>query len=132
MLSDQERSILLEELAKRPQRPLEVFTHEATARTLSCGDEVTVRLRVVGSEIQEIGWSGHGCTVSMAATAALSGLAPMSVPEFPKLQERYTASVNGGAALDDDLEPFAGIGRFPLRAQCSTLAWRALAAALEP
>lgn len=122
--------MLLEELARRPQRQLEVFTHEATERTLSCGDEVTIRVRVVGSDIQEIGWSGHGCTVSMAATAALSGLAPLPLPEFPKLQGAYVASVNGGEALDDDLEPFAGIGRFPLRAQCSTLAWRALAAAL--
>ncbi len=123
--------MLLEELAKRPQHPLEVFTHEATERTLSCGDEVTIRVRVVDSEIQEIGWSGHGCTVSMAATAALSALAPMSLPEFSNLHERYTTSVTGGAPLDDYLEPFASIGRFPLRAQCSTLAWRALAAALE-
>lgn len=130
MLSDSERSMLLEQLARVVPEPLESFTHEATARTASCGDEVTMRARVVAGQMQVISWHGHGCTVSMAATAALAGLAPLDVPAFGTLHVSYAASVHGGPALDGDLEAFAGIGRFPLRAQCATLAWRALASAL--
>lgn len=135
MLSDSERSMLLEQLARTPPAPLEGFTHEASARTPSCGDEVTVRATVHASVVQAIWWSGHGCTVSMAASAALAQLAPLKLPELRALHARYVDSVNGGPALDgdpafDDLQAFAGIGRFPLRAQCATLAWRALADAL--
>jgi nitrogen fixation NifU-like protein len=136
MLSDSERSMLLEQLARTPHSQLETFTHEGFARTPSCGDEITVRVTVEGLEIQELGWVGHGCTVSMAAAAALSGRAPIAIPEFPRLLAAYTASVNGGRGPDGedgdggDLEAFAGIGRFPLRAQCATLAWRALENAL--
>jgi NifU-like protein involved in Fe-S cluster formation len=36
----------------------------------------------------------------------------------------------GGEPVDGDLEAFAGIGRFPLRARCATLAWRAAQTAL--
>lgn len=130
LLSDAERSMLLEQLAREPGELAETFTHEATLTSPACGDEVTVRLTVVAGQIQEISWRGHGCTVSMAATAAMAALAPLSVPAFGTLQARYTAAVNGQGELEGDLEPFAGIGRFPLRAQCATLGWRALAAAL--
>ena len=59
-----------------------------------------------------------------------SALPLTDTPAFRALLVAYTASVNGGAPLQGDLEPFAGIGRFPLRAQCATLAWRALELAL--
>lgn len=122
--------MLLEELARAPQSLSSNFTHEGSLRSLACGDELTVRAVVQGSVIQQISGSGHGCTVSMAALAALRGMAPLTLAEFSRLQEHYTAAVNGAGALDGDLEAFAGIGRFPLRAQCATLAWRALAGAL--
>jgi nitrogen fixation NifU-like protein len=130
ILSDAERSMLIEELARTPRALLETHTHEGFARTASCGDEVTIRARVAGTEIQELGWNGHGCTVSMAATAALARLAPIAVSEFRAHFARYVESVNGTAPLEGDLEAFAGIGRFPLRGQCATLAWRALSEAL--
>lgn len=130
MLTDAERSMLLEQLARAPRQLAETFTHEATLRTPSCGDEVTVRATVRGDQMKEISATGHGCTVSMAAMSALCDIAPLSVPSFGELLARYTAAVNGSGELEGDLEAFAGIGRFPLRAQCATLAWRALEQAL--
>lgn len=130
MLTDAERSMLLEQLAREPRALAETYTHEATLRTPACGDEITVRVTVDAGQMQEISWRGHGCTVSMAAAAAMAALAPVEVPAFGTLLARYTAAVNGQGELEGDLEPFAGIGRFPLRAQCATLGWRALADAL--
>ena len=131
MLSDSERSMLLEQLARTPHQLAESFTHEGFARSPACGDEITVRATVVGDQMKEITWQGHGCTVSMAAMAALASLAPLSVPSFGELRGRYVAAVDGQGELEGDLEPFVGIGRFPLRAQCATLGWRALAEALD-
>jgi nitrogen fixation protein NifU and related proteins len=134
MLSDNERSMLLEQLARTPHALAETYTHEGHARTPSCGDEVTVRATVVGPYLQHLSWEGHGCTVSMAAAEALAGLAPIDLVSYRELADRYAASLKADAAPVDyaDLELFAGIGRFPLRGQCATLAWRALAEALAP
>jgi nitrogen fixation protein NifU and related proteins len=105
---------------------------------------------VNGDHLTEITWDGHGCTVSMAAAAALANLAPLSIASFRKVFAVYGAAVNVGArgrasvdpsplvalqTLADserfaDLEAFAGIGRFPLRATCATIAWEAAAQAL--
>lgn len=157
VLTDAERSMLLEDLARTSHELSETYTHEGFARSPACGDEVTVRLTLVStraptlettpepdraptlsldsSEIHDVSFAVHGCTVSRAATTALAGLPPMSVPAFRAMYERYSAAVNGVGLIDGvgegDLEPFAGIGRFPLRAQCATLAWRALAAAID-
>jgi nitrogen fixation protein NifU and related proteins len=132
MLSDSERSMLLEELARRPHALSDSFTHEAHLVSPTCGDEVTIHLTLSPTfVIQELSWSGHGCTVSMAGAAALSATFAPEVPELRKLYAEYEASVNGGAALDGDLEAFAGIGRFPLRAGCATLAWRAALQAID-
>lgn len=120
MLSDAERAQLLGELARarHGEGLAETYTGEASEFSASCGDTITVRVGRDGFT-----WAGNGCTVSMAAASALAGVSPR---DFPTLVEPYFASIVPGApALDGNLEPFAGIGRFPLRARCATLAWRA-------
>ena len=136
MLSDSERSLLLEELARRPRGLADSFTHSFSLTTPACGDTVTVRLTLdPRGQMKELSWDGHGCTVSMAASAAMCALPLTDVPSFGMLHGAYTDSVGGGAVLEGDvlgdLEAFAGIGRFPLRAQCATLPWRALASAID-
>ena len=99
------------------------YSGESTQVSASCGDTVTVR--VGGGRFS---WDGHGCAVSMAAASAIGAL---SVEEFIRLEPGYLAAVDGDGELTGDLEPFAGIGRFPLRGRCATLAWRAARAALD-
>jgi nitrogen fixation NifU-like protein len=99
------------------------FTGEASEISPVCGDAVTVRVGPGG-----FSWEGNGCAVSMAAASALG---QTSVERFRAIADDYLASVlPGGDAVDGDLEAFAGIGRFPLRTRCATLAWRAAARAL--
>jgi nitrogen fixation NifU-like protein len=101
------------------------FEGEASEISPSCGDTVTVR--VTG---ERFSWQGNGCTVSMAAASALG---ECSVSEFRMIADDYLASVlPGGAPIEfHELAAFAGIGRFPLRGRCATLAWRAAQAALR-
>ena len=62
-------------------------------------------------------------STSMAAASALGAT---SVADFERLFDAYLASVApDGVPVEGDLEAFAGVGRFPLRARCATLAWRA-------
>ena len=112
------RQLLIEELHRaRHGYGLAVeFAGEGSEFSPSCGDAVTVRVGPHG-----FSWEGNGCAVSMAAASALGAT---SVDD-------YLASVAPGApVVPGELEPFAGIGRFPLRARCATLAWRAARTAL--
>jgi nitrogen fixation protein NifU and related proteins len=140
--------MLLDELARTPHALGDGA--RGFARSPFCGDEVTVAVTVSGDRLTEITWDGHGCTVSMAAAAALANLAPLSIASFRKVFAVYGAAVSVGArgrasvdpsplvalqTLADnerfaDLEAFAGIGRYPLRATCATIAWEAAAQAL--
>ncbi len=136
-LPDTERAALIEELAKsRSGFGLSGDGVSAHRRSPTCGDEFTVELTVADRAISSLHWEGHGCVVSTAAAALLSELAvQVATAEFPALASRYLESVQaGGQPVPElgDAEVFAGIGRFPLRAGCASLAWRAALDALAP
>lgn len=137
MLAEADRAALLEELARsRPGFGLgDAPGPEAHRRSPACGDEVTVRVVLDGARIAALRWTGHGCTVSTAASGALSVAAEgRDAAGFRALADRYLATLDAGAEPDPalvDLEAFARIGRYPLRAGCASLAWRAALDALE-
>lgn len=119
------RQLVIEDLhrARHGYGLADDFTGEGSEISPACGDTVTVRVGPDGFT-----WQGNGCTVSMAAASALGAT---TVEDFELLVDAYLASVApDGEPVDGDLEAFAGIGRFPLRARCATLAWRAARTAL--
>ena len=135
-LTEAERRQLIEELHRARHGFGLAASFDAEARELSrtCGDEITVRLALADGVVTAFSWEGHGCTVSMASASALAELAPgMSVAGVVALAEGFFASLapggTSGTALGD-AEAFAGIGRYPLRAGCASLAWRAALAAI--
>lgn len=135
MLAESDRAALLEELARsRTGEGLgDAPGLDAHRRSPACGDEVTVR--VIPGERIAVRWVGHGCTVSTAASAALASAAEgLDADAFRALADRYLATLDADAEADPalgDLEAFAGIGRYPLRAGCASLAWRAALDALS-
>ncbi|MEP6481377.1 MAG: iron-sulfur cluster assembly scaffold protein [Rhodoglobus sp.] len=125
-MDDRMRQLVIEDLhrARHGYGLAEQYDGEGSEISPACGDTVTVRVSAGGFT-----WQGNGCTVSMAAASALGSL---TVEEFRAASDAYLASVApDGVPVEGDLEAFAGIGRFPLRAGCATLAWRAAARALD-
>lgn len=137
-MDDSERMLVLEDLARQRVGYAEGLDldkldqrRSAHRRSPTCGDEFTVHLDIADDIIRAVTWRGHGCVISQAAASALASAAPgLSVPAFSALAEAYFATIPaGGSPLadrpdDGDLTAFAGIGRFPLRSGCATLAWR--------
>lgn len=124
-MDDRLRQLVIEDLhrARHGYGLADEFLAEASEISPSCGDSVTVRVSEGG-----FSWQGNGCAVSMAAASALGDT---SRQRFDEVIGAYLASVlPGGEPVDGDLEAFAGIGRFALRARCATLAWRAAQQAL--
>ena len=136
MLLEDQRAVVIEELAKAKTGfgLGDVAGREAHRRSPVCGDEVRVRVLIDGNSIVRVTWEGHGCLVSTAATVALAETAAgMALTDFPGFAARYLATLEADAEADadlGDLEAFAGIGRYPLRAGCASLAWRAALEAL--
>ena len=107
----------------------------------TCGDEVTLRVKVVGGEIAELGWDGEGCSISQASTSVMSDLvAGGSIDRALELQDRFLDLMQsrGGAELteadEDELEDavaFEGVSKYPARVKCALLGWMAMKSAVS-
>jgi len=108
----------------------------------TCGDEVTMRLRLDGGEVAEIGWVGEGCSISQASTSMMTDLvAGKSIAEALELNARFLQLMKSQgqaeaelseADLDslDDAIAFEGVSKYPARVKCALLGWMAMKGAL--
>jgi nitrogen fixation NifU-like protein len=106
----------------------------------TCGDEVTLRLRVRDERIEDLSWDGEGCSISQASTSVMSGLVVGEpVAKALELSDRFLELMQprGDEHLtDDDAESlddavaFAGVSKYPARVKCALLGWMAMKGAL--
>lgn len=102
----------------------------------TCGDEITLYLRMEEGVLAEVRFDGQGCSISQATASMMSEVVRGRTPaEARALGERFAEMLRGipDAAGDRtlrDLRALAGVSRFPARARCAMLAWTALDAAL--
>lgn len=93
-----------------------------------CGDELVYQLRINGSRIERIRFSGKGCAISQAAASMLADqLEGKTTDQAMKLIAGLKALMQDGS-LDDgidfgDLEALAGVRKFPVRVKCAALSW---------
>ncbi len=134
-------------------------SHSAVGYNPLCGDRVEVFLRVEQGRIEDIAFEGVGCAISTASASMMTeALRGKSIEETRRLFETFHALVTGapagggstragvagealaeasggsagGGALElGKLAAFAGVGEYPMRVKCATLAWHALQSALQ-
>ncbi|HEV3077840.1 MAG TPA: SUF system NifU family Fe-S cluster assembly protein [Thermoanaerobaculia bacterium] len=134
-------------------------SHSAVGYNPLCGDRVEVYLRVEQGRIEEIAFEGVGCAISTASASMMTeALRGKSLEETRRLFASFHALVTGapagggstragfggearaeaagssaaGGALElGKLAAFAGVGEYPMRVKCATLAWHALQSALQ-
>jgi nitrogen fixation NifU-like protein len=117
--------------------PLAEATHAATIDNPLCGDVVTVRLVLAGDTIERIAFEGRGCALSRAAASLMTDrVAGSTIADATALHstfERFVAEPPDAPVPDDlgDLAAFRGVRAFRSRRTCATLAFDALAAALQ-
>ena len=56
----------------RAKQPLSSSSVSHEEVNLSCGDALTIHLKIEGDHVTEIGWEGSGCAISQAAMSMLS------------------------------------------------------------
>ena len=105
----------------------------------TCGDEVTLGVRVVDGRIAAIGWEGEGCSISQASISVMHDLVVgADLAAVARLEEDFDALMHSrGRGVDesilDELEDgaaFEGVSKYPNRVKCALLGWMALKDAL--
>jgi len=135
------REIILDHYKNPQHRGLpENFDAEVHHVNPTCGDEVTLRLRVSDGEIADLGWEGEGCSISQASTSVMSGLVTgKPVAEAIALQSKFLDLMQsqGEAELSEDDEDeledavaFEGVSKYPARVKCALLGWMAMKSAV--
>lgn len=106
-------------------------THEHDGINPSCGDELTLQLRVENGVIEEASFTGHGCAISQASADIMADLITgETVEEARRLAGLFLAMIRGEQLSEEDLEDLdeaaqlQDISHMPARVKCAELAWR--------
>lgn len=98
----------------------------------SCGDEVTLSLRMSGDQVAEITWDGQGCSISQASVSIMSDLmVGKNKAEASKLLDAFTEMMQskgqdpGDENLLEDGVALSGVSKYPARIKCALLGWMA-------
>lgn len=143
------QQIILDQSKRRNgDGPLEGADAEHHEFNPTCGDEITVRVRLAhdaaadgsapgAARIAELAWQGDGCSISMASASTLTELVTgRTVDEARELIEAFRAMLRSQGAGEPDEEvlgdaiAFHGVSKYVMRVKCAMLAWVALEACL--
>ena len=110
--------------------------HEKGANPL-CGDELELYLNMKEDIVEDIMFSGKGCSISQSSGSMMTELvkgknksdALSIMAKFKKaiLED----SVENFSEDEADLESLLGVKKYPVRVKCAVLAWNTLEQALK-
>ena len=108
-------------------------THSHDGINPSCGDELTLSLRVEDGVIEEAAFTGHGCAITPASADIMPDLITgETVEEARRLSALFLGMIRGEELSEDDFEDLdeaaqlKDISHMPARVKCAELAWRTL------
>jgi nitrogen fixation protein NifU and related proteins len=102
-----------------------------------CGDQIELALLFKGDRIEEIAFSGHGCSISQAAASMMAELLKgKTLVEVKELSKLYQGMIKGEVAQTDlvplgDIVALQGVKKFSTRIKCAMLAWEAIDRAIR-
>jgi nitrogen fixation NifU-like protein len=98
----------------------------------TCGDEVTLRVRIADGVVEDVSYENVGCSISQASASVMSDLViGRKLPEALGIHDAFLALMQSQGRLEPDEEvledavAFAGVSRYPARIKCALLAWMA-------
>ncbi|MCZ2528156.1 Fe-S cluster assembly sulfur transfer protein SufU [Streptomyces sp. NPDC059506] len=98
----------------------------------TCGDEITLRVRLDGGKVADVSYEGQGCSISQASASVLNELlVGRELDDAVRIQEAFLELMQskGQAEPDEDVledaVAFAGVSKYPARVKCALLSWMA-------
>ncbi|GBG93980.1 nitrogen fixation protein NifU [Ligilactobacillus salitolerans] len=125
--------------AKHPHnnRQLADADEELELRNPTCGDVLTIQLKIAGGKIQDAAYTGSGCTISQSSASMMTDqIKGKTTAEVEKMVLAFSDMVTGKdvpdrAQLLGDASILQSVSQFPARIKCATLAWKAAYQAIE-
>ena len=98
----------------------------------TCGDEITLRVRLDGEVVADVSYDAIGCSISQASASVLTDLViGRPLPDAFARHDEFLALMQGRGTVTGDEEvledgvAFAGVAKFPGRIKCALLGWMA-------
>lgn len=101
----------------------------------SCGDDVTMQVKLDKDIIIDIKHEGSGCSICCASASYCTiALMNKSISEAEKIFNEFYKLVKGEdvdtTILTSDALAFKGVSSFPARVRCASISWKALQEAI--
>ncbi|MDI5974828.1 Fe-S cluster assembly sulfur transfer protein SufU [Amycolatopsis magusensis] len=110
----------------------EPFDAESFQVNPTCGDEVTLRVKLDDGTVADISYEGQGCSISQASTSVLTDLVVgHTVDEAMRTLDAFVELMQGRGQVEPDEDvledgiAFAGVAKYPARVKCALLGWMA-------
>jgi nitrogen fixation NifU-like protein len=130
---------LILEHSKRPQHAglREPFDAEVHHINPTCGDEVTLRVRLAGDTVEDVSYDATGCAISVAGASVLAEetighTVGEAMATYGAMRAMLTSKGQDAGEEEQlgDGVAFAGVSKYPARVKCALLAWSAFTDAL--
>lgn len=102
-----------------------------------CGDEITLQVAFGADGVEDLRFSGKGCSISQASASMMTQLVKgKSAADISRIRTRFRELMLGDPSAADDealgsLRSLSGVARYPARVKCALLAWNALEIAMN-
>ena len=111
------------------REPYDVEVHHVNP---TCGDEVTVRVRVADGVVEDVSYEGSGCSISQASESVMTDLViGKPLDDALRTADAFLALMQGQGKVEpdedvlEDAVAFAGVAKYPARVKCALLGWMA-------
>ena len=120
------------------KRPLDNPNIVERGHNPSCGDDITLQLKIKDGQIEDASFQGVGCAISQASASMMIDLIKgRGLDEATKLAETFLGMIKKEVTDEKELEGledlivFQSISNMPARVKCAVLAWHTLKDALS-
>lgn len=104
----------------------------------SCGDEITLQIKMDGDMLKDLSYTGEGCAISQASTSIMiDTVRGKSREEAVHLADTFISMIKGVSLTEEEEEAledamaFEGVSKLPARVKCAVLPWYTLKNILE-
>ena len=132
---------LILEHGKNPRNlgKTENFNKNAKGNNPLCGDNLKLTFFINNEDvIEDIKFTGEGCAISLASASLMTEkLKGKKIDTAEEIFSDFTNLVSGTSEdlkvlnEEDSLYALKGVGGFPMRVKCATMAWHAFKSALK-
>ncbi len=111
------------------REPYDVEVHHVNP---TCGDEITLRVKLDGDTVADVSYESAGCSISQASASVLTDLVIgrdietglVAHREFVALMQSK-GLVTPDEEILEDAVAFTGVSKYPARVKCALLSWMA-------